>query len=65
MPISISCVPDIFQDMSKLMTHLEFPRVYKDDLLVLTNGPLEDILSKLGKVPESTKSRTEVKFRET
>ena len=24
MPISISCVPDIFQDMSKLMTHLIF-----------------------------------------
>ena len=52
MPSSISCAPGIFQDMSKLITHLEFPRVYKDDLLVLTNGSLEEHLSKLGKVLE-------------
>ena len=64
MPTSISCAPDIFQDMSKSMTHLEFSRVYKDDLLVLTNGSLKDILSRLGKVLEPTKGRTEVKFRE-
>ena len=65
MPISISGAPDIFQDkMSKSMIHLKFSRVYKDGLLVLTNGSLEDILSRLGKVLEATKGRTEVEFRE-
>ena len=63
--MGISCAPDIFQDkMSKLMTHLICSRVHKDDLLVLTNGSPEDHLSRLGKVLEPTKGRTEVKFRE-
>ena len=51
--MGISCAPDIFQDkMSDLVAHLEFARVYIDDLLVLTNGSFEDHLSKLGKVLE-------------
>ena len=50
--------------MLLIVSYLEFAGVYKDDLLVLTNGSLEDILSRLGKVLEPTKGRTNVKFRE-
>ena len=46
------------------MTHLESARVYKNHLLVLTNGSLQDQRSKLGKALEPTKGRTEVQFRE-
>ena len=47
----LSGAPDIFQEkMSSLVDHLEYARVYLDDLLVLTNGSFDDHLSKLGKV---------------
>ena len=36
--------------MSSLVDHLEYARVYLDDLLVLTNGSFDDHLDKLGKV---------------
>ena len=53
LPMGISCAPNIFQDkMSALVAHLEFARVYIDDLLVLTNGSFDDHLSKLEKVLE-------------
>ena len=38
--------------MSSLVDHLEYARVYLDDLLALTNGSFDDHLSKLGKVLE-------------
>ena len=49
--MGISCAPDIFQDkMSALVAHLEFARVYIDDLLVLSKDTFEDHLEKLDKV---------------
>lgn len=51
--MGLSGAPDIFQEkMSSLVDHLEYARVYLDDLLVLTNGFFDDHLSKLGKVLE-------------
>ena len=51
LPMGLSGAPDIFQEkMSSLVDHLEYARVYLDDLLVLTNGSFDDHLSKLGKV---------------
>ena len=49
--MGLSGAPDIFQEkMSSLVDHLEYARVYLDDLLVLTNGFFDDHLGKLGKV---------------
>ena len=49
----LSGAPDIFQEkMSFLVDHLEYARVYLEDLLVLTNISFDDYLSKLGKVLE-------------
>ena len=49
--MGISCAPDIFQDkMSALVAHLEFARVYIDDLLVLSKETFKDHLEKLDKV---------------
>ena len=51
LPMGIMAAPDIFQNkMSDLMNHLEFVRVYLDDLLIITNGSFDDHLAKLGKV---------------
>ena len=53
LPMGLSGAPDMFQEkMSSLVDHLEYARVYLDDLLVLTNGSFDDHLSKLGKVLE-------------
>ena len=53
LPMGLSGTPEIFQEkMSSLVDHLEYARVYLDDLLVLTNGSFDDHLSKLGKVLE-------------
>ena len=53
LPMGISCAPDIFQDrMSSLVSHLEFTRVYIDDLLCISDGSFEDHLSKLEKLLE-------------
>ena len=53
LPMGLSGAPDIFQEkMSSLVDHLDYARVYLDDLLVLTNGSFEDHLEKLGKVLE-------------
>ena len=49
--MGISCSPDIFQKkMSALVAHLEFARVYIDNLLVLSKDTFEDHLEKLDKV---------------
>ena len=51
LPMGIMAAPDIFQNkMSDLMNHLEFVRVYLDDLLIITNGSFDDHLAKLGQV---------------
>lgn len=53
LPMGLSGAPDIFQEkIGSLVDHLEYARVYLDDLLVLTNGSFDDHLSKLGKVLE-------------
>ena len=50
LPMGISCAPDIFQDkISALVAHLEFARVYIDDLLVITKGTFEDYLENWNK----------------
>ena len=49
--MGIACSPDIFQaKMSELMVTLEFVRAYLGGLLCITNGSLDDHLSKLKKV---------------
>jgi hypothetical protein len=49
--MGIAGSPDIFQEkMSDLMAALEFIRKYLDDLLIITNGSLEDHLEKLSMV---------------
>ena len=49
--MGIACVSDIFQnEMATLMEELEFVRVYRDDLLVITKGSFEDHLEKLDAV---------------
>ena len=49
--MGVMCAPDIFQQkMSDLMRHLEFVKVYIDDLLVITKGSFEDHLEKLRQV---------------
>ena len=51
LPMGIMAAPDIFQNkMSDLMNHLEFVRVYLDDLLIITNGSFDDHLANLGQV---------------
>ena len=53
LPMGISCAPDIFQDrMSSLVSHLEFARVYIDNLLCILDGFFTDHLSKLEKLLE-------------
>ena len=48
LPMGIMRAPDIFQNkMSNLMRHLEFVRVYIDDLLVITKESFEDHLATL------------------
>ena len=49
--------PDIFQEkMGNLYQDLEYVRAYIDDLLVVTNGTLEDHLEKLTEVLKTTAS---------
>jgi hypothetical protein len=51
LPMGVACSPNIFQaKMSELMGTLEFIRTYIDDLLYITNGSLDDHLSKLKRV---------------
>jgi hypothetical protein len=51
LPMGIAGSPDIFQEkMSDLMATLESVRTYLDDLLIITNGSLEDHLEKLSMV---------------
>ena len=51
LPMGIMCAPDIFQNkMSDLMRHLEYVKVYIDDLLVITKESFEDHLDKLKQV---------------
>ena len=46
--VGVKCAPDIFQDrMSDLMAHLQFVKVYIDDLLIITKGSFEDHIAKL------------------
>jgi hypothetical protein len=46
--MGILCSPDIFQEkMSNLMQHLDFVRIYLDDLLVIASGTLDDNLEKM------------------
>ena len=48
LPMGIMTAPDIFQNkMSDLMSHLEFVRVYLDDLLIITDGSFDDHLARL------------------
>ena len=49
--MGVACFPDIFQaTMSELMTTLEFMRTYLDDLLCISNGSMDDHLTKLQRV---------------
>ena len=51
MPMGIMCAPDIFQNrMSDLMAHLQFVKVYIDDILLITKDSFEDHLAKLRQV---------------
>ena len=51
LPMGLCNGPDVFQEkMALLMDGLSYVRTYIDDLLVLTNGSLEDHLSKLDEV---------------
>ena len=51
LPMGLCNSPDIFQEkMSTLMQDLEYVRAYIDDLLVITNGSMEDHLEKLSVV---------------
>ena len=48
LPMGVMCAPDIFQNRtSDLMAHLQFVKVYIDDLLVITKESFEDHLAKL------------------
>ena len=56
LPMGIMCAPDIFQDrMSDLMSHLQFVKVYIDNLLIITKESSEDHLTKLKQVLEVLK----------
>jgi hypothetical protein len=51
LPMGLCNSPDIFQEkMGTLMQDLEHVRAYIDDLLIITNGTLEDHLEKLAEV---------------
>ena len=51
MPMGIMSAPDIFQNrMSDLMAHLQFVKVYIDDLLMITKDSFEEHLAKLKQV---------------
>ena len=51
--MGLSNSPDIFQEnMSNLFRDLEFVREYIDDLLITSNGSLQDHLDKVGQVLE-------------
>ena len=51
LPMGLCNSPDIFQEkMGNLYQDLEYVRAYIDDLLVVTNGTLEDHLEKLTEV---------------
>ena len=53
LPMGLSNSPDIFQEnMSNLFRDLEFVREYIDDLLITSNGSLQDHLDKVGQVLE-------------
>jgi len=48
LPMGVKCAPDVFQDrMSTLMEGLNYVLTYLDDILIISNGSLEDHLSKL------------------
>ena len=45
LPMEVMCAPDIFQNtMSDLIRHLQFVKVYIDDLLIITKDSFEDNL---------------------
>ena len=49
--------PDIFQEkMNELFNGLDYVRTYIDDLLIISNKPLEDHIKKLDKVLNKIKS---------
>ena len=51
LPMGLSNSPDIFQEkMNELFNDLEYVRTYIDDLLIISNGSLEDHLQKVDKV---------------
>ena len=53
LPMCLSNSPDIFQkNMSNLFRDLEFVREYLDDLLITSNGSLQDHLDKVEQVLE-------------
>ena len=48
--MGIMVAPDIFQNkMSDLMSHLEFVKVYLDDLLIITDRSFDNHLTKVEK----------------
>ena len=48
LPISISCIPNVFQDKThSLIEELEFIQDYLDDLLFLSNGLFDNHLHKI------------------
>ena len=51
LPMGLCNSPDIFQDkMNELFAGFEYVRAYINDLPVISNGALDDHLSKLDKV---------------
>ena len=57
LPMGLCNSPDIFQEnMSDLFRGFDYVREYIDDLLVTTNGSLEDHLQKLGTVSAKLKN---------
>ena len=56
LPMGLSNSPDIFQEnMSNLFSDLKFVREYIDDLLITSNGSLEDHLDKVEQVLQRLK----------
>jgi hypothetical protein len=51
LPMGIASAPDIFQSiMDELLGDLEFVRVYIDDIIIVSDGALEDHIDKLSQV---------------
>ena len=53
LPMGLSNSPDMFKEnMSNLFSDLAFVREYINDLLITSNGSLEDHLDKVGQVQQ-------------